>query len=75
MKNIVIFGTSGYSRVVLDIIENEKCFHIAGLSGPNREEDEECFGYPVMVKDDDLSGLIDEYSLCGGIVAVGDNYL
>jgi sugar O-acyltransferase (sialic acid O-acetyltransferase NeuD family) len=74
MKNIVLFGSGGHAKVIVDIIEKEKLYQISGLIDPNRELGMECFGYPVLGSEDDLPDLIKKYSIDGGFVAVGDNW-
>jgi|AntRauMFilla1563_2_1112583.scaffolds.fasta_scaffold75552_1 sugar O-acyltransferase (sialic acid O-acetyltransferase NeuD family) len=74
MKNIIIIGSSGHSKVVIDIIEIKKEFNIVGLIDRFRVG-EETEGYNVLGKEEDLPELIKKYSIHGVIVAVGDNFV
>ena len=73
MDNVVVAGTSGHAKVVIDIIEKEARYKIVGLLDPKYEVGEEVFGYPVLGVEDELSVLVDEQEISGIIVAVGDN--
>jgi sugar O-acyltransferase (sialic acid O-acetyltransferase NeuD family) len=75
MKNIVLFGSGGHAKVIADIIEKEKLCHILGLIDPNQTLGAECFGYPVLGSDDQLSHLIKKHNIDGGVIAVGDNWV
>jgi sugar O-acyltransferase (sialic acid O-acetyltransferase NeuD family) len=75
MKNIVLFGSGGHAKVVADIVEKEKLHKIVGLIDPNQVYGKDCFGYPVLGSDDDLSELINTHNIEGGIISVGDNWV
>ena len=55
MKNIVIIGSSGHARVVIDIIESANEFKIIGLCDRFRVIGEETEGYKVLGKEEDLA--------------------
>lgn len=74
MDNIVIIGSSGHARVIIDILESEKKFNIVGLLDQNRAADEHTLGFPILGKEEDLPALTKTYSLNGLIVAIGDNF-
>jgi sugar O-acyltransferase (sialic acid O-acetyltransferase NeuD family) len=73
MKNIVIIGSGGHANVVIDIVERQGLFRIAGLIDPCRVPGEITAGYRVLGREDQLSDLITPHQLKGCIVAVGDN--
>lgn len=75
MDNIVIFGASGHAKVIIDVVEKECKFCIAGIVDRTKSIGEEFLGYKVIGKDEDIIKLVDEYQLTGGIVAIGDNYM
>lgn len=75
MKNIIIIGSSGHSRVVIDIIESANEFKIIGLCDRFRVIGEETEGYKVLGKEEDLPELIKEHSIDAVIVAIGDNFI
>lgn len=73
MKNIIIIGSLGHSKVVIDIIESAKEFKIIGLCDRFRIG-EETEGYKVLGKEEDLPELIEKYSVDAVIIAIGDNF-
>jgi len=75
MENIVVIGSSGHAKVIIDIIEREGKYKIAGLIDRFRNIGEETLGYKILGKEEELPGLIEDYSLIGGIVAIGDNFV
>lgn len=75
MDNIVIIGSSGHAKVVIDIVRKEGKFNIAGLLDKFRKVDEQTLGYRVLGKEEDLPELTNVYSLKGVIVAIGDNFI
>ncbi len=75
MENIVVIGSSGHAKVIIDIIEREGKYKIAGLIDRFRNVGEETLGYKILGNELDLPGLIEVYSLVGGIVAIGDNFV
>ncbi|NPV85251.1 MAG: acetyltransferase [Anaerolineae bacterium] len=72
--NIVVVGSSGHAKVVIDIIEREGQYTIAGLLDDFRPVGEEAFGYKILGKVADLAALVEGYRLEGGTIAVGDNW-
>ncbi|MBF0705392.1 acetyltransferase [Alkalihalobacillus hwajinpoensis] len=72
MDNIVIFGSGGHSKVVIDIVEKEGRYNIVGLVDPFQPIGKEVLGYEVI---GDLQDLIEmNETVLGGIVAMGDNW-
>ncbi len=74
MENIVLIGSSGHAKVVIDIVERENKYRIVGLIDKFRQIGEETLGYPVVGKEEDLPRLVHEYAIAGGLVAIGDNF-
>jgi len=75
MKNIIIIGSSGHAKVIIDIVEKEKKFNIIGLIDKFRKIDEETLGYKIIGKEEDIPILIKKHNLDGGIIAIGDNWM
>jgi len=75
MENIVIIGSSGHAKVVIDIVEKEGKYKIAGFLDKFRDVGKMICGYRVLGKEEDLPRLVAEYKLSGGIVAIGDNFI
>ncbi|MEA3345407.1 MAG: acetyltransferase [Chloroflexota bacterium] len=70
---IVVYGAGGHAKVVLDILEREGRYRIAGLidDDPCREG-EEFFGHRILGSGESLEGLR-RAGVGGAIVAIGDN--
>ena len=73
MSNIVIVGSRGHAKVVIDIVEQEAKYRIAGLIDGYRNVGEKTLNYQVLGSEADLPRLAAEYDLKGVIVAIGDN--
>jgi len=73
MNNILIIGSSGHAKVVIDIIMKEGKYNIAGLIDRFRNVGEQTLGYSILGKEEDLPGLIKTHVITGVIIAIGDN--
>lgn len=73
MDDIVIIGSSGHAKVVIDIVQQEGKYNIIGLLDRFRSAGEETLGYRVLGREESLAGLAKNHSLKGVLVAVGDN--
>ncbi len=74
MDNIVIIGSSGHAKVVIDIVEKEGRYNIAGLIDQGRKVGEYTLDYRILGRIEDLPQLVKSHSLGGAIVAIGENY-
>jgi sugar O-acyltransferase (sialic acid O-acetyltransferase NeuD family) len=74
MKKILIIGSSGHARVVVDIIEKEGKYQLLGILDRFRTQGEETLGYPILGTEEDLPQLIEHHSVGGILIAVGDNF-
>ncbi|HPD65028.1 MAG TPA: acetyltransferase [Bacteroidia bacterium] len=74
MKKIVIIGSSGHARVVIDIIEKQNEFEIVGLIDSFRKVNEKTYDYKILGNENDLPALTSKLGLYGCIVAIGDNW-
>ncbi len=73
--SVVILGTSGHTKVVIDILEKQNQYTIFGLlKGPD-ETITELLGYPIIGVDSDLPGIIKSNPGLSAIIGVGDNWL
>ncbi|SIR40213.1 sugar O-acyltransferase, sialic acid O-acetyltransferase NeuD family [Janthinobacterium sp. TND4EL3] len=73
--NIVIIGSSGHAKVVIDVIERQGKHHIVGLIDAFRTHGEETMGYRVLGAETDLPVLAEQHALGGVLVAIGDNHV
>ena len=74
MENIIVAGSSGHAKVVIDIIEKEGKFTIVGLIDTYKEKGTLLYGYEIIGTESDLPSLVVRCSLTGGIVTIGDNW-
>lgn len=74
-RNIVLFGASGYAKVIIDIIEKQNEYQIVGLIDDFKPVGERLLNHTVIGKIEDLSRLMIEYDIYGGILAIGDNWV
>jgi sugar O-acyltransferase (sialic acid O-acetyltransferase NeuD family) len=73
-KNIIIIGSSGHAKVVIDVIEKEGKYHVVGLLDSFKQVGETSFGYQILGAEENLGTLVESYDLCGGFIAIGDNW-
>nr|WP_304220112.1 acetyltransferase [Fredinandcohnia onubensis] len=72
MNKIVIFGSGGHSKVVIDIIEKAEEYNILGLIDPFKQVGTKVMGYEILGGEDSLPEI--EECVVGGIVALADNW-
>lgn len=73
--NIIVIGSSGHAKVVIDSIEKENKYEIIGLLDRFKEVGSNSLGYKILGKEEDLQDLIKTYKIEGGIIAIGDNFV
>jgi sugar O-acyltransferase (sialic acid O-acetyltransferase NeuD family) len=73
--NIIVIGSSGHAKVVIDSIEKENKYEIVGLLDRFKEVGSKSFGYKILGKEEELQELIKIYKIEGGIIAIGDNFI
>ena len=73
MQNIVLVGSSGHAKVVIDIVERQARYRIVGLIDAFRKVGETTLGYAVLGSESDLLALAAEHDLKGVIVAIGEH--
>ncbi len=74
-QRIVVIGSSGHARVVIDIVECAGTSKIVGLLDDYRSAGETTSGYNVLGKTNDLPALVEREQIDGLLVAVGDNWM
>lgn len=75
VQNIVIVGSSGHAKVIIDMVEQEGRYRIIGTLDRDRPVGQETLGYPVLGRQEDLPQLMKRHDLHGAIVAIGDNFV
>jgi sugar O-acyltransferase (sialic acid O-acetyltransferase NeuD family) len=73
--NIIVIGSSGHAKVVIDCIEKENKYEIIGLLDRFKQVGSSSFGYKILGKEEDLQDLIRIHKIEGGIIAIGDNFI
>lgn len=68
-SSILLIGAGGHARSCIDVIEQERCYPIAGLVGLPEEVGSRVFGYPILGTDEDLQKLLNTFDKA--IVVVG----
>lgn len=69
-----MMGASGHGRVIIDAIERENKYQIAGIIDTFKPPGFTCLGYEVLGDEAALPDLIDKHHISGGIIAIGDNW-
>ena len=69
MKEILLMGSGGHSKSVIDVIEQEGQFKITGIVGTAKSVGTSVLGYKVIGDDSDIQSLSKMYNYA--IVAVG----
>ncbi len=69
MNKIILIGGGGHCRSVIDVIEQENRFKIAGIVDKPEKIDSKILGYKVIGKDSDLEKLAKEYK--NALIAIG----
>jgi sugar O-acyltransferase (sialic acid O-acetyltransferase NeuD family) len=69
MKNIILLGAGGHCKSVIDVIEQEGTYKIAGIIDKKELLGTKVLGYKVIACDDDLNILFKKYKYA--IITVG----
>lgn len=76
MKDIIVVGSGGHAKVVIDIIQNMKKFQICGITSNSIPQGELFYGFNVLGKDDIIRDYNpNSYCLAMGIGGFKDNNL
>ena len=74
MENILIIGSGGHAKVIIDIVAKEGLYHIVGLLNKRPKKNEKISGYDILGNDEDLPKFVKTHAIKGIIIAVGDNF-
>tara|TARA_B100000795_G_scaffold67253_1_gene46172 strand:+ start:1461 stop:2039 length:579 start_codon:yes stop_codon:yes gene_type:complete len=61
VRNIILIGGGGHCKSVIDVIEQEGIFNIAGIVDKPELLGFDVLGYPVIGNDSDLTDLVSKY--------------
>jgi sugar O-acyltransferase (sialic acid O-acetyltransferase NeuD family) len=73
-KNVVVLGASEHSKVVLDVIEREGKYGIAGLIDTHKPAGGVLAGYPILGAEEVMLAMFQRGEIAGAIIAIGDNW-
>lgn len=71
---LLIIGSSGHAKVVIDIAEKQNKFQILGLVDTYKAMNEQVLGYSIIGNEEDIQILANQIELLHLFVAVGDNF-
>jgi sugar O-acyltransferase (sialic acid O-acetyltransferase NeuD family) len=74
MAGVLIVGSSGHARVIVDIIERTGVHNILGFLDDTRAPGMIEIGYPILGSLADLAGIVREHNPQGFFIAIGDNW-
>ncbi|MFM8950205.1 MAG: acetyltransferase [Bacteroidota bacterium] len=74
IQRVIIVGSSGHAKVLVDIFEKAGGFEILGFIDSYRAKGEKTLGYEVLGSEDDISFILAENSGCKVFIAIGDNW-
>ena len=75
MEKIFLFGAGHHCNVVIDIIEKEDKYKIAGIIDSKRKIGSNFNDYKIIGRQENIAHLCKTYNVNKGIVCLGDNYL
>ncbi|CAN5149414.1 acetyltransferase [soil metagenome] len=74
LDRIVIVGSSGHAKVVIDIVRKQGVHELVGLVDRFRPVGESTFGFDVLGTEADLPRLVRSHGIRGVLIAIGDNW-
>ena len=75
MQKMLIVGSSGQAKVIIDIVEQLGQCHIVGLIDSFRQVGETTLGYTILGGEADLPELVSAHGIEGVLIAIGDNFV
>lgn len=72
---VLIIGSSGHSKVIIDIFEKEGKYEIIGLLDAFSQVGENTLGYKIVGKEENLPDLLAKNPKCKIFIAIGDNWI
>ncbi|MFN9596654.1 MAG: acetyltransferase [Bacteroidota bacterium] len=73
-QRVIIVGSSGHAKVLVDIFEKDGGFEILGFIDSYRSKGEKTLGYEVLGNEESLPKMLAEHAGCKVFIAVGDNW-
>lgn len=73
-NKILVVGASGHAKVIVETVVREDKYTVVGLLDNIRQVGDDVLGFPVLGSEENLSELIERYSIHGLLIAIGDNF-
>ena len=74
-RKVVIFGSSGHAKVIVDIIESDINFELIGFIDRSITPEKKILNYSVIGEESILPKLMQKYKFNKGVVGIGDNFV
>lgn len=74
MEKIIIIGSGGHAKVIIDILIKQNKYKIIGLLDDFKNIGVQVMGHTVLGGTKDLPQLIGNQGITGAIIAIGDNF-
>lgn len=74
-ERIFVFGAGGHAGVVIDAIEQQGRYEVAGLIDSKKRINSTLNNYSVIGRQEEIVQLCERYNVNKGIVCIGDNFL
>ena len=74
-RKVVIFGCSGHSKVVVDILESNEDYKLIGFIDKFIPENTKILDYKVIGTESFLPKLMKKYEFNKGVIGIGDNFI
>ncbi len=73
MERIIVIGGGGHAKAVIDVLERQGRYEIAGYLDIHQPKGHRCLGYENVEEKDDFRRAAKDLGARGGIIAIGDN--
>jgi sugar O-acyltransferase (sialic acid O-acetyltransferase NeuD family) len=73
VARVVVVGASGHAKVVIDVLERAGEHVVVGLVDARKPVGTPWYGHTVLGDEAALGRLVDELSLSGAVIGIGDN--
>ena len=74
LPQLLLIGAEGHARAVVDVVEAEGRYQIAGLIDSFQPAGSERLGYRILGAEHDVPALCEQYGIAALFVAIGDNF-
>ena len=75
VSKLVIFGSSGHARVIVDIIESNSLYELVGFIDDKSSVGTKVLDYEIIGNTQSLIHLMKKYNFSQGVIGIGDNFI